>query len=348
MSMRDSDSAFEEILAFTLALGRLPGIGARTVQRILREKKVAIKSANTFDTDFLSGLENERIDKALDKSTTSWDELVSQSQAALAMAQSKEITPLHPYMPQYPSRLLENGNYPPVLFCKGDTTALNAEKSVAMVGTRRPTDFGARMGRRLAELLARNGYSIVSGLALGCDTAAHIGALSAGGKTIAVLPTPLDAPVYPKENTELAWRILESGGTLVSEYLPGTRPDGRQLVANLVARDEWQTALADGLVVFETSLDGGSKHAFEHARKSGKPVAVFDYREKAGREFLEDPRFSGNAEWLMLRGVSPIFSRDSIELFERRMESWRLREKAQDEAGGQTEQLAISTGDLSQ
>lgn len=346
--MRASGSTFEGILALTLALGTLPGIGPRTVQKILRDERSLIETAETFDRDFIALLGGGKIGTAIEKSDAAWHDLMDQAYETLDLARQHGILPLHPYMPEYPSRLLANKNFPPLLFCKGDLSALNAEKAVAMIGTRRPTDFGARMGRRLAEVLAQRGYAVVSGLALGCDTAAHEGALAGGGKTVAVLPTPLDAPAYPKENAELAQRILEGGGALVSEYLPGTRPSNRQLVANLVARDEWQPALADGLIVCETSIDGGSRHAFGHARKAGKPVAVFDYREKGGAEFLEDPRFSGNVEWLAMPGVSPLFSRDSIGTFERRMDAWRQDRLAANESTAtrdgdeQKGQLAIS------
>lgn len=132
----------------------------------------------------------------------------------------------------------------------------NAEKAVAIIGTREPTDFGKRMGTRLAEVLAADEYVIVSGLALGCDTVGHEGALLAEGKTIAVLPTPIDAPVYPSQNQGLADRIVGGGGALVSEYAPGVMLHDKQLVSNLVARDEWQPGLSDGVIAIETSVAG--------------------------------------------------------------------------------------------
>lgn len=329
---------------FVLTLLNLPGVGARTVQRILEEKRGSIESAELLNGSFALTLGNRAVQKALLFNPVSpddendararevWDDCEAGADGVVERANGGDISILNPYMDEYPQRLLRNKNYPPILYCRGDVSTLNEEKSVAIVGTREPTDYGRKAGARLAQVLAEDGYVVVSGLALGCDTAAHEGALEAHGKTVAVLPTPIDAPVYPSQNQDLADRIVSLGGALVSEYAPGEALQGKQLVNNLVARDEWQPALADGLIAVETSTTGGTNHALSHASKTGTPIAVFDHSWKLGDEFRADERFGGNVVYLN-QGACPISNSASIEAFKEMMEAYR-KETATRLAGG--------------
>lgn len=320
-----------EVAAFILALMRLKGIGPKTVVGFLNEAVPHIETASRLDADFMLSLETTGSSKAsvivraLRKSPETWEELEDAAFETIEIARTQGVDVLHPLMPSYPKRLLRNQSHPPILYCKGKLDSLNPEKAVAIVGTRTPTEFGRRMGRRLAQLLSEDGYVIVSGLAVGCDTAGHEGALDARGQTVAVLPTPVDAPVYPRQNQELADRIVEMGGALVSEYAPGTEQTDRQLVGNLIARDEWQPALADGIVAIETTVGGGTRHAMEHALRTGVPTAVFDYSSRKTVDFYGDPSFGGNVEYLkMTDKVSPIFEPQTVEEFKERMDSFRL------------------------
>lgn len=315
----------ERVLTFLLTLQSYPGIGPKTLTSLLEEKRNEILSPGQLDAAFADRLGNRKVSLALGKRPGEWKTLESSAAALLGHAEAEGIQVLYPYMDDYPRRLLRRRHHPPILFAKGNVASLNWEKAVAMVGTRNPTDFGLRMGRKLSRVLAEDGYAVVSGLAIGCDSAAHEGALDVGAPTVAVLPTPLDALVYPKENQGLAERILESGGALVSEYAPGTRLSGRQLAGNLVARDEWQPVLADGIVAFETAVDGGTRHALKYAKDAGVPIGVFDYRSRGEVDFARDPRFGGNVDYLINKGASPIYGPETIQLFERRMEEHRSR-----------------------
>ena len=315
----------ERVLMFLLTLQSYPGIGPKTLTSLLEEKRNEILSPGQLDAAFADRLGNRKVSLALGKRPGEWKTLESSAAASLGRAKAEGIQVLYPYMDDYPRRLLRRRHHPPILFAKGNVASLNWEKAVAMVGTRNPTDFGLRMGRKLSRVLAEDGYAVVSGLAIGCDSAAHEGALDVGAPTVAVLPTPLDALVYPKENQGLAERILESGGALVSEYAPGTRLSGRQLAGNLVARDEWQPVLADGIVAFETAVDGGTRHALKYAKDAGVPIGVFDYRSRGEVDFACDPRFGGNVDYLINKGASPIYGPETIQLFERRMEEHRSR-----------------------
>ena len=331
-----ADGNDKNIAAFIVALLEAKGVGPRTVAALLEGEMSRISAAGALDAGFLEARAAggskaaSRIARSLERSGARWEDLEAAAGEVLAQADAAGAHVLHPGMDAYPRRLLRNRSRPPVLYCLGDPGALDAEKAVAMVGTRNPTDFGARMGRRLAELLASDDYVIVSGLALGCDTMAHEGALDARGRTVAVLPTPIGAPVYPRQNQSLAGRIVDAGGALVSEYPPNQELTDRQLIANLVARDEWQPGLADGLVAFETSVDGGTRHAMRHALETGTPVAVFDYSARQGVDFWGDERFGGNAACLRSGEASRIFEPQTIDDFKARMDGRRASP-----AGGQ-------------
>ena len=122
----------------------------------------------------------------------------------------------------YPQALNEIHDPPPTLYVRGEAP-LDAERMFAIVGSRRATRDGKRAAREFAAALARENVCVVSGLARGVDTCAHEGALEGGGATIAVLGSGADV-IYPPENEELAARILDAGGAIISEYAPGTRP----------------------------------------------------------------------------------------------------------------------------
>ncbi|MEA4909496.1 MAG: DNA-processing protein DprA, partial [Anaerolineaceae bacterium] len=122
----------------------------------------------------------------------------------------------------YPRRLKEIDQPPPVLYLKGDLK-LEDEWAVAIVGTRRVTVYGRQITDEVATFLARNGITVVSGLARGVDTIAHQAALQAGGRTLAVLGCGVDQ-VYPPENRRLAEQMIKQGA-LISDFAPGTPPD---------------------------------------------------------------------------------------------------------------------------
>lgn len=157
---------------------------------------------------------------------------------------------LRPGDPRYPA-LLGAMPAPPRLFVRG---ALDADDALALaiVGSRRPTPYGLAIAERLASELAARGVTIVSGLARGIDTAAHRGALAAGGRTLAVLGCGLDI-VYPPENTVLA-RAIEARGALVSQFAPGVPA----LAGHFPARNRTLAGLALGVVVVEAAERSGA------------------------------------------------------------------------------------------
>jgi DNA processing protein len=155
--------------------------------------------------------------------------------------------------PWYPALVREIGGAPPLLFLRGSLVEGDS-RAVAIVGSRRPSLAGLRLASQLAGDLAARGFTIVSGLARGIDSAAHLGALDAGGRTIAVLGSGIDV-VYPPENAGLADRIVASGaGAVVSEFPPGSRP----LKHNFPRRNRLVSGLALGTVVVEAGEKSGA------------------------------------------------------------------------------------------
>jgi DNA processing protein len=124
--------------------------------------------------------------------------------------------------PTYPLPLATADPRPPVLYVAGDAASMS-QPCVAIVGTRRATGYGRACAAEIADELARAGVTVVSGLALGIDAEAHAAAVEAGGRSVAVLPSPLDR-IYPPRHRELAARLVATGGALVSELAPGYSP----------------------------------------------------------------------------------------------------------------------------
>jgi len=165
----------------------------------------------------------------------------------------------------YPRRLKEINQAPPVLFING---SINVEDdwAVAVVGTRRVTPYGRQVAVEIARFLAQNGVTVVSGLARGVDAIAHQSALQAGGRTIAVLGSGVDV-VYPPEHAKLAKEIIAQGA-LISDYPIGTAPDG----VNFPPRNRIISGLSLATVVVEAGEKSGALITAEFAVDQGRDV----------------------------------------------------------------------------
>lgn len=139
--------------------------------------------------------------------------------------------------------------------------------AVAIVGTRKPTPYGRAVTLELAEKLAKRGVVIVSGLALGIDGIAHEGVLNVGGRTVAVLASGVDL-ITPTSHRQLATRILEKDGAIVSEYDPGTPP----LAHQFLERNRLVSGLADAVIVTEAAARSGTMNTVMHALEQGRDV----------------------------------------------------------------------------
>ena len=176
---------------------------------------------------------------------------------------------------------------PPFLFVRGEMLD-DDRRAIAVVGTRKASPEGLREASELAHGLANRGVTVVSGLALGIDAAAHRATLDAGGRTLAVIGNGIAARVYPRENVKLAEEIVASGGAVVSQFLPTAPP--RQ--ENFRLRNRTMSGLALGTTVVEASGKSGARMqariALEHAKRLFL-VRDLVTREEWAQQYIDHP-----------------------------------------------------------
>lgn len=181
--------------------------------------------------------------------------------------------------PAYPRRLLEMTDYPLILYVQG-TLRKEDQRCLAVVGTRQATLYGQEMAKRLSRELAQAGFTIVSGLARGIDTAAHQGALEAG-RTMAVLGSGL-ACIYPSENKQLAEQIAQQGA-LMSEFSMATPPDR----SHFPQRNRIVSGMTMGTLLIEAPQQSGAMLTTARALDQGRPVFALPGR-------IDQQSFKGN------------------------------------------------------
>ena len=189
---------------------------------------------------------------------------------------------------KYPKRLREIYNPPLLLFTLGNQELLNKD-SIAIVGSRNPGDNAKKYAYEFAYKLVGEGLVVISGLALGVDSRAHLGAINKGkNSTIAVLPCGIDS-VYPKKHSLLAKQILEEGGLLVTEY-----PCRQEIYkSNFPRRNRIITGLSKGVLVIEAAHNSGTMHSAKAAIEQNRSVYVLPFgldnlNNLAGNQLIRD------------------------------------------------------------
>ncbi len=186
-------------------------------------------------------------------------------------------------------------DFPVLFYYLGDIKLLNSEKICAIIGTRKVSPKAKEYGMRIAKKMVDDGYVVVSGLAEGCDTIGHRGCLDAGGKTVAIVGTPLNT-IFPKTNKNLQDEILEKGGLVISEY-----PIGFKWGAfAFVQRDRLQTLGSDVVIALQCSIDGGTMYASKATRKYYKKLMTIE------PSLIDDGNVTGNKELINFWGASSI------------------------------------------
>lgn len=167
---------------------------------------------------------------------------------------------------KYPEQLKNIYEPPKRLYVLGNIEILH-NTSIAIIGSRKFTEYGKNVALKLAKELSEKGIVIVSGLAKGIDSYAHIGTLNNKGKTIAVLGSGIKE-IYPKENIELAKMIIRNGGCIISEYSPDTKPDKM----NFPKRNRIISGLSKGVVIVEATEKSGALITADYALEQGRDV----------------------------------------------------------------------------
>ncbi len=244
-----------------LALHLLPGLGPRLTKALLERFGSAsqVLSASSYELQQVPHVGEALARKLVE----AMRELSLEKELELLEKHHTRLVPQH--SPEYPASLKTISDPPALLYVRGELVEAD-QKAVAVVGSRHCTNYGRRIAERLAEGLARAGWTVISGLARGIDAAAHRGALSAGGRTIAVLAGGLSR-IYPPEHADLAEEVANSGA-LVSEspmamaHMASMFPERNRLISGM----------SRGVVVVEAADKSGALITAKRALDQGREV----------------------------------------------------------------------------
>jgi DNA processing protein len=245
---------------YWIGLKAVPGIGNVAFRRLLErfDTPEAALKASPASYAGIKGMSPAVIDGI---KTGEWRRFAEEECRRLETSSARLVTYLSC---DYPKSLFEIPDPPPFLYIKGELRS--HELSIAIVGSRRATSYGLMTTGKLAEELASHGVCIVSGMARGVDTAAHKGALQAGGRTVGVLGCGVDK-IYPPENRSLFVEMSDKG-CLVSEFPLGTLP----LAENFPRRNRIISGLSSGVLVVEAAEKSGSLITAQYALEHGRDV----------------------------------------------------------------------------
>lgn len=197
--------------------------------------------------------------------------LLARAQRILSAQRNAGVGTISCFDVDYPKSLLEIDDFPPLIHYLGDSSLFSKLNQVAVVGARNADRQGCEAAWKLGYEFGKD-HIVVSGLAAGCDTAAHRGCLEAGGRTVAVVATGLDT-VFPQENEDLQKDILRSGGAVLSEQLFGAEAKPKYLVA----RNRLQAALANTVIVAQCPERSGTLHTVKFAQRYHKDVKAWRF-----------------------------------------------------------------------
>lgn len=254
-----------------LSLSMAPGLGPVLLHRLLAAfgSPEAVLAASKHDLGRVPGIGQKLISQFRP------EELATAARAQLTQAARLGVQIIHIQHDDYPEQLRHIYRPPVVLFVKGDVRLL-AEPGVAIVGSRAATVYGKKVAREFAAALARAGVTVISGLALGVDGAAHTGALTTG-RTVGVLGCGLDC-IYPRQHKHL-YEQLARHGAIVTENPFGTKPEPFRFPA----RNRIISGLALGVVVVEAASRSGSLITAQLALEQGREVFAVPGRIDSGK-----------------------------------------------------------------
>lgn len=232
-------------------LNLLPGMGAKSIRLAVAHFGTAESAWSASHTAW-SGFGLMK-DAALEKLWTKKETVVPEVEAEKLL--NLKIRVLCIEDPLYPQLLREIPTPPALLYVRGDYADWNTDPCIAIVGSRKCTHYGEEVAQRLGKELATYGFTVVSGLAFGIDALSHQGALQSGGHTVAVLGSGVDdSAITPRTHLKLATELLASGGSIISEFAPGSEPT----IGTFPARNRIMAGMCLGTVVVEAAEESGS------------------------------------------------------------------------------------------
>ncbi|MCX7785817.1 MAG: DNA-protecting protein DprA [candidate division WOR-3 bacterium] len=251
-------------LKYYLLLQSIEGVGATTLRNLIEQFGSA---KSVFSSNIQTLLKIPRINAKIAEKILFAEKDLDQMNLILDEVKRNKIKIITYQDTNYPKSLKSISNLPPILYVKGK---IFSGKSIAIIGTREASAKGKQYAKEFASILTRAGYIIVSGYAKGIDTFVHLGAIMAGGKTIAVLPFGILKFSFHPELLEFADTFFNQA-TIISEFFPYSEWS----VGNALARNRITSALADKILVVEAGDSGGTVNTVEHAIKQNKPVYLF-------------------------------------------------------------------------
>lgn len=261
-------------------LSLIPNLGSKKIQELLKiyEKPEIIYQLKEKELIKIKGIGEKIVKSILDEKIRGCVE------KHMEYMDKNKIDIISIYDEEYPAILKEIYDAPISLYCKGNSKILK-QKAMGIVGCREASEYGKSAAKYFSYHLAKKGFNVISGLAKGIDSYAHIGAIcgkregeiprkmkketSACGNTIAVVGNGLDR-VYPKENELLARQIIEEGGAIISEYPLGTKPEKM----NFPARNRIISGMSKGILVVEAKEKSGTLITVDFALEQGRDVFV--------------------------------------------------------------------------
>ena len=261
-----------------LTLLSIPKVGKKSVGYFIKYMQEIPKNENDIIDIFIDiKNDNKRIKvPTLEEVKLAYERV----EKIVSLSKKQNIETIDILHKDFPKKLKLIENAPQVLFYKGNYNAIINENILAIIGSREASKEGQKNAYEMAYLFAKENYSIISGLAMGCDTYAHKGCLDANGMTVGVLSSGLDT-MYPIQNRELAERIIENNGCLLSEYPIGFT----SFKNNFIERDRIESGLSLGTIVIEANIKSGTMHTANFTLEQERVLACFNI-DKSGNKFL--------------------------------------------------------------
>lgn len=260
-----------------VALSLTERIGIKTLRALLRyfdNDVEAILAAESAELQKVSGV-GPKIAQGIRKIN------LKQIERAIPRWQEAGIQILPLDHPQYPARLRELDDAPPTLLLRGQWP-VNLDRCLAVVGTRSPSKQGDQTAQALGLHLAERGNVVISGLALGIDSIAHMATLAVPqGQTIAVLGCGV-SNIYPPKHETLAQAILRRGAVMSELH-----PQASTSPSHLVARNRIISGLSQAVIIVETSIEGGAMYAARFAAQQGRPIYAVDFPVSGNQALIE-------------------------------------------------------------
>lgn len=264
-----------------LTLLSIPRIGRKSVDLFIKE----IKENPKDEKDIVSIFENiKNYNKKINIPTLENVKIAyEKANKIVSLSKEQNIKSIDILNKNFPQKLKHIENPPQILFYKGNYNAVINENTVAIIGSRKSYKESEKNAYEISKRLSIERYSIISGLAIGCDTYAHKGCLDSKGMTVGVLSNGLDR-IYPAQNRELAENIIENNGCLLSEYPIGFS----SFKKNFIERDRIQSGLSLGTIVIQASIKSGTMHTANFTLQQNRALFCFDIDESGNKFLLEN------------------------------------------------------------